>query len=72
LALLIAVFLAQELRSKNWKLIIPVIATLGLVILFSYNHSKLKEDAVNASWIKEPSLLSIKKSTYAHLFGVTI
>lgn len=72
LALLIAIFLAQELRSKNWKLIIPVIATLGLVILFSYNHSKLKEDAVNDSWIKEPSLLSIKKSTYAHLFGVTI
>lgn len=72
LALMVGIYLAQEISTKNWKQIIPVVATLGLVIFFSYSHSKLKEDAINASWIKEPSILSIKKSTYAHLFGVTV
>jgi 4-amino-4-deoxy-L-arabinose transferase-like glycosyltransferase len=72
LALMVGIYLIQEIRSKNWKQLIPVVAALGLIIFFSYNHSKLKEDAVNASWIKEPSILSIKKSTYAHLFGVTV
>ena len=72
LGILLLIFLAKELPSKNWKQLAVVTTSLGLILLFAYHHTKLKKDVVNATWINEPSILSIKKSTYAHLFGVTI
>ena len=71
LALMVGIYLAQRISTKietNY----PSSSYFGTSHFFSYSHSKLKEDAINASWIKEPSILSIKKSTYAHLFGVTV
>ncbi len=71
LALLAVAFVVAELRSKNFRVILPVTLLFAFCLLFTYNDSKSKANAVTSDWIKKPTIMNIKKSTYAHLFGVT-
>ncbi len=70
---LLGIFVVGQIVNKaerNWLRIVLVSAIVLFSVFFSYNNAISKTEVLNDGWIKQPSVLSIKKSAYSYLFGV--
>lgn len=70
---LLGIFFGGSILDKtqrNWVRMLLVTGIVLFSVFFSYSNAISKTESLNDGWIKPPTVLSLKKSTYSYLFGV--